>query len=443
MQKISTPMIVVLTMIGYTYDYLGPDNLASSQAYVENSQLGLPQYQALIFINQTVASVAAVEAMVKMASKGLPIVFVGPPLTQSYPADARSQSALDSAVGRLLSSANVYRVNSVDQLPALLAERKVAPRIGLSCASNPIYSVWRSSVDVDFVYLFNDQSRAAECTATIMASGVIPYIYNSWTGSQSQLVQYTAKNSSLSIPLSLKANESLVLGLHRSTEKRTCTIQQTAGNLRSLNVSAGNIEAIISGSTTLSTSSGNPLHLNASLPPPTNLTSWNLVLEDWHSAPDRYAVQTEISNHTFRNISLVPWNQLSTQLNPVSGIGHYTTRFTVPRYNSSSSPLVGILKLPLVQHTARAFLDEEWLGPIDPINPVISLQNLKNGREYELRIEVATTLFNRIKAEANQTWIVGQVAGVRQPKYNTLPYEKYGLVGNVVLEWGEVHKVEC
>lgn len=405
--------------------------------------LGVPQYGALIINNQTVSSVDATESLIKMASNGLPIIFVGSPPSQAYPTNASSQDALRSTMARLMSQSGVYSTQSVDQLPAILAEKGIKPRVALNCSSNPVYSVWRSTADIDYVYIFNDQSKDVTCATTITASGVVPHVLNAFTSSQTPLLQYSYTNSTLSVPLALRSNETLILALQHSSTVHQCTFPRSSGSLHSLNASSDGIEAVITGSTTLTSSSGKTSEFNSSLPARTNLAFWDWVIEDYHSAPDRYAIQTEITNHTYQNLPLVPWSQFDASITPVSGVGHYTTRFTVPASPTNSSSLVGILKLPLIQHTARVFLDSKWLGPIDPVNPVLTIPGLKSGQEHGLRIDITTTLFNRIKAEANQTWVVGGVAGIRQPKYNTMPYEEYGLVGSVVIEWGETVSVEC
>ncbi|KAF2472794.1 uncharacterized protein BDR25DRAFT_157719, partial [Lindgomyces ingoldianus] len=423
--------------LGYTYDYLGPDNLISHQATVRDGNLGIPGYQALIFNHQTVSTVETAESLVNMASSGLRMIFVGQIPDQTYPTTASSQAALITAVKRLLSNENVYQTATIDQLPTILAKLRIAPRTSLSCSSNPVYSIWRSSNDLNYIYFFNDQAKTTQCTAKISVAAftATPYIYNAWTGSQTPLLQYTATNSTISVPLALKSNETLILALHRSPPSPflKCTHNHTL--------------ALVTGPTTLTSSSGMTSRINASLPQATNLTTWDLVIEDWHSAPNRFAVKTEITRHSFKNVALVPWNQISASLIPVSGIGHYTTKFTVPTSpnlppsspspssSNSSSGLVGLLHLPLIQHTARVYLNGKVLPPIDPVNPVVEMTGMEAGKEYELEIMVTTTLFNRIKAEANETMVVGQKAAVLQPKYGTWLFEEYGLVGSVVVVW--------
>jgi hypothetical protein len=378
-----------------------------------------------------------------MASAGLPIIFVGSVPTQAYPTDSLRQSALAAATKSLLSLVNVHQIGSTNQLPSLLSELGIQPRVALTSTSSSVYSVYRSSAEVDYIYLFNDQAIPINCTCNITTSGRVPYIYDAWTGSQTPLLQYEATNTGISIPLGFKSNETTIIALHRSTLPPKCIFPSTSGALHSLTSTSNVTHALITGLATLESSAGKIYTFNPTLPAPTNLTSWDLVIEDWHSASDRFAVQTEITNHTFTNISLVPWTLISDSLTHVSGIGHYTTRFTVPVPTSNSSGLVGILSFPLIQHTARAYLNATLLPPIDPVNPVVLLEGLKSDKTYELSIEVSTTLFNRVKYERDEIMVVGQVAGVRQPLYKSMPYESYGLVGTAMLSWAERVTVHC
>jgi hypothetical protein len=381
----------------------------------------------------------------EMASLGLPIIFVGEPPNRTYPATTSNQVDLAAALSRLLSSKNVHRTDSIDRLPSVLAKLGISPRVSLDCSSNSVYSVLRSSPDVEYLYFFNDQDEATQCTVDIAASGATPFIYNAWTGTQSPLIQYTNIDSTIQTQFNLRSNETIILALDRisTSNKTSCTFPTVSGALQSLTSQSGKIFATITGPTLLTSSSGKTWRFDTTFAPPTNLTTWDLVIEDWHSALDRYAIKTEITNHTFNSISLEPWNHLHASLENVSGVGHYSTRFIVPS-SPPTETLAALLHLPLIQHTARAYLDNQQLPPIDPVNPTLDLTGrLEKGKEYEIRIDVTTTLFNRIKSEADDILIVGVSAGSLQPAYKNMGVEGYGLIGEVWVEWGSVVEVGC
>lgn len=91
----------------------------------------------------------------------------------------------------------------------------------------------------------------------------------------------------------------------------------------------------------------------------------------------------------------------------------------------------------------RAYINGKQLPAIDPTNPVLDIASyIKAGKRYELMVEVTTPLFNRIKTDANQTMIWGSIAGEVQPLYAAMPYQEYGLLGPVSVQWADVYELK-
>ncbi|KAF3050890.1 hypothetical protein E8E11_010888 [Didymella keratinophila] len=292
----------------------------------------------------------------------------------------------------------VHRVGSIDEIPGILTDLDIVPRVALNCSANPVTPVYRSGEDTDYVYFFNDQDKDTECKVTISTSKTLPYTLDAWDGSRYPLPNDIASASTLTLPLNLKSNGTLLLALSSHPPPSTSCDKTTAS-------------------------------FTHTLTPPLNLTTWNLTIEDWHSAPNRSAVQLSISCHNLSNMPLL-WPTLSASLQNVSGVGHYSTIITAPQLLSPKTPVFALLSLPLIQHTARVFLDGERQRAIDPVNPSLVLGPLEAGTEYELCVEVTMTLFNRVKAESYQIRMVGMVPG---PKYEGRKYGSYGLVGSVMV----------
>lgn len=415
----------------------------SKDAFAKESKLGIPEYKALIFNQQTVVTIEAIDAIAEKAALGLPIIFIGPLPSQTYPVVSSTQSALTSAISKLLAIRGVHRIESTEDLPGLLSRIDIKPRVFLNCSTSPVLSVYRSTDDIDYIYLFNDQSGSTRCSVTISASRVTPYLYNAWTGAQRPLLQYSASNSTFSFSVEFHSNETAIIALHPNDSGSQNGYTSSSDSLVSLEASENETLALVTGPAVITSSTGQVHRLQPRLTGTHTLTNWNLVIEDWHSASNRLLVETQITNHSFINTTLVPWNRLvspidGSSLEKVSGVGHYTTELIVPATPSNSSHgLFGILKLPLIQHTARVYIDGNLQPPVDPVNPIAQLDGLIPGTTHQLRIEITTTLFNRIKAEPNSTWVVGQTAGQLQPLYATLPFMEYGLVGDVNITWGE------
>lgn len=437
---------------GFTYDYLGPENLASTAATVKHHTLGIPAYKTLIFYHQGTITVEAANKLIDLTRSGLPIIYIDMLPHKAYPYTLKNQQALNATMSDLVSSKMVHMVRSIEAVPSILSSLNIRPHTALNCPMNTILPVRRfdSASKTTYLYFYNDASTFTNCTANVSISNpVLPYVYNAWTGNRTRLITYTQTTTTLSFPLSLEPNESLLLALLPSSgpAEKACSVSSTTGSLQSFTIdtSKNHLIAKITGPTTLTTPNRTITLNPSSLPPPTNLTKWNLTIEDWHSAPNRSSIQTEKTLRKYSNISLRAWKDLDRALEPVSGVGVYTTRFTVPAFvtnnsnpNFSTTP-AAILHLPPIQHTARVYINSIQLPPIDPVKPVIDISDYVQrnaGNEIDVRIEVTTTLFNRIKSEADKVMIVGLKASELQSGYRNGRFVGYGLVGDVRVVWG-------
>jgi len=246
------------------------------------------------------------------------------------------------------------------------------------------------------------------------------------------------------MPLQLQGNETVIIGFRSaSAGSSPCAISSIHGKGFLSYIQEGNLYAHLHGPAQITSTSGKCFTFNVSPPPATNLSTWDLSIEDWHAPSDPYKVETAITMHNFQNQALVPWYDLGPGFDAVSGVGRYNTTFTIPAA-ARGSQLGAMLSLGPVVHTMRAFLNGQRLPPIDPSNPVVDISSfVRAGGVNEIMVEVTTPLFNRIKATANETMVVEQKAGVLQPGYASTPPQAYGLLGPVVVEWTVREEVKC
>ncbi|KAJ9668901.1 hypothetical protein H2201_001147 [Coniosporium apollinis] len=432
--------------LGYTYDYLGPDNLQAQEATVDGSNLASdgPAYKALVFAsNQTVISANAAESVLRLAGDGLPVFFVGSAPDQILSAASEDQVEVLATIREILSYSNVHRVASLEDLPSALADAGILPRTSLRCSSGPVYTAWRSDLDngSEYVYIYNDQDVAASCEASFTTqAGAVPYIYDAWTGTRRPALQYGRSSSSITMPLQLQANQTMIVGFESSRKGRSsapkCAISGFSGNVSSLGYGqGGQIYANLIGPAEITSVSGKRWSFDVSPPSATDLSTWDLSIEDWHAPPDPYEVETAITMHYLRNQTLVPWTSLGPGFDAVSGVGRYNTTFTMPA-TATGARLGAILSLGPVVHTMRVFINNQQLPPIDPSNPVVDVSSfVRPDSTNSITVEVTTTLFNRIKATANSTMVVGVPAAVAQPGYASSPPQEYGLLGPVSIQW--------
>jgi hypothetical protein len=436
---------------GYTYDYIGATSLLSPSALVKDGVMAPsgPSYKALVFTSdafvtgtqENLITVEAIQAVITLAKAGLPIIFVGVYPNQTLPAIAKQEVILESALQQLISTKNVYHAASITDLPASLASIGISPRTALTCSGGPVYSVWRSDAKTatDYVFFYNDQNISTA------AKGTVAYVYDAWTGTKKPVLQYTRSESSIHVPLSLQANQTMIISLEDksiSTASR-CLIANVSSNVALLTASNGKIFADVLGPAGLTSVSGKIWSFTSSPPPGTTLSKWNISIEDWHAPEDRFIVETAITVHNFTSYNLVPWTELSSESKTWGGVGRYTTSFTVPAASSNATAISGRLNLGPVVHTMRAYINGTQLPPIDPTNPVLDIAAfIEAGKTYELKVEVTTPLFNRIKTDANQTMIWGSLAGEVQPLHAAMPYQDYGLLGPVSVQWMDVYELK-
>lgn len=256
---------------GYTYDYLGLSNLLSPSAIVKGGILGPsgPSYKALIFASdafvtgeqENLITIEAVKAIIKFAKANLPIIIVGTPPNQTLPAVAQQEALLGSKTQQLLSTKNVHHVSSIDDLPTTLANIGISPRTSLDCSGGPVYSVWRSDAktNTDYIFFYNDQNVSTTCHANFSASSKIsPHIYNSWTGTQGPLLQYTRSGSSIHVLITLQANQTMIISLEGNSNSATpkCPIASANSGVASLTFSNGKIFASVLGPASITSTSG-------------------------------------------------------------------------------------------------------------------------------------------------------------------------------------------
>ncbi len=436
--------------LGYTYDYLGPDNILSSQATVDDGTLAPsgPAYKALIFaaskfnttnFNAVSESVAA--RVSKFAEEGLPIVFVGQVPAQTT--DAREDQVLASGpLQQLMMAKGVHFVSSLNDVPHALQNASISPRVSPLCGKGALRTIWRSSPqnNTDYLFLHNDKSEANACQVDIMIDpSITPYFFDAWTGGQQPIMAYNRTASGISVPVQLQANQTSVIALRKAENRQSVIVQSTSDSVVSLNVRPdGAVTASLSGPATITSQAGKMWTFDFKAPPAANLNTWNLSLEDWHAPSNRFSVVTAIDVHNFTAIGLTSWATLAPGLDVVGGIGRYTSTFTVPNINS----IGGILSTGQVVHSLRVYIDGKLLRAVDPSDPKIDISgSISPGKTHSLMVEVTSPLFNRIKAEANQTMIWGNVAGKSQPLYNKLRPKDYGLVGPGSIQWISIQEL--
>ncbi|GAB7361969.1 hypothetical protein MBLNU230_g2006t1 [Neophaeotheca triangularis] len=428
-----------LVEAGFTYEYLSPDNLLLPEAYVDDATLAPNRqaFKALILRQNDTLTVPGVEKLVDFAQAGLPIVFSGglPQNLTGY--NVAGTEYVRSALSSLLDLDNVHVV-PFENLAASLANLGLTPRTQVA-ADRTWYTHWREDAEssTTYVYVYNDgwNSELGEGSSTgsvAFATVGKPYIYDAWTGDVMPVLAYQQSSSSTSMPMTLAGNQSAIIAFrHNETtpENHFISLPQGVSGEQPDPSSNTLILKAINTTTPALLANGTSLVLPTPATHPINLTHWTLTVESWNPPDDLYASQTQplLSNTTYNlTTGLQPWNVLSPALATVSGRGIYYTTFQwTPPSNDSES---AYLSLGPLTNTARLWLNNHPLPPLDPTNAVADLGPHLTAGENSLCVVVATTLGNVLRG------VVDEVRSSGTEWDGPLPPEQaYGLVGDAVV----------
>ncbi|KAH6651501.1 hypothetical protein BKA67DRAFT_571099 [Truncatella angustata] len=323
----------------------------------------------------------------------------------------------------------------------------------------------RSTYETELAFIYNDGADTS--TVQVKFSNVVgmtPYILDAWTGIVSPVLHYSLNGTSIIMPITLAPNQTTIIAFGTSANSSlppspTAIVTSISDSVIDLSYSFSNTSqvllAYLSGekpaSITLST--GETRYFNTTEPPEaSNLTTWDISIQDWHAADDIYSMETVIDTYTYNSSSLATWVDIDpVVLTNISGIGQYATQFTTPVFVGSTGYLGARLHLGPVSDSVRVWVNGARLLPVEAIGGVSDVViNIPTAymvasggvQANELRIEVATTLYNRIRADMDTVMTLGRpVTYTNAAYFEANSAKSYGLVGPVWIEWLEVVEV--
>lgn len=128
--------------------------------------------------------------------------------------------------------------------------------------------------------------------------------------------------------------------------------------------------------------------------------------------------------------TLKPWSEISGAQN-VSGVGTYTATFNITRVPSKDS--ITVLQFGPVLNTIRAWVNDKQLPAIDIYDARVDISDFLVKGTNTLRVEMASTLFNAVKARVD--YVKANGIGPAAPiLYTSVGWQKHGLVGPVSIK---------
>lgn len=409
---------------GYSYNFVSPGTLRLPRASVADGVLAPdgPSYKALVLDNQSSIDVDVLRKVLKDARAGLPVVVVGsaPSRAAGY-ADAGASDVLVARLSsRLVAQGAVRQVDTEAEVPAALTAAAVRPDMTPAAETTSLAPVHRVKNGTDYYFLSNAGDTAAAETVTLQGGGK-PYLLDAWTGRVTRVGTYHRTKSGVAVDVDVAPGDATIVALadtpwagHRSPWVH---VVATDADAVVTTRKAVFVRASQAGRLTTHLSNGRTVHTRVrSVPGPVSPDRWRLVVDDWR--PGATATQTEHVRHVRRLTRLVPWSQIPG-LENVSGVGTYTTTLTLPHGWCCTAGTT--LDLGAVTDTFRVSVNGHVIRRANQVDPMIEVgRYLRAGRNV-LKVEVASTLNNRLRVSNPDV-------------FGSQPKAEYGLLGPVTLQ---------
>lgn len=440
-----------LEQLGYSYEYLSPDNLNLPAAKVVDGILApdAQAFKALIIRANDSLTLDGVSKLIEYANLGLPIILAGgvpstvlgtlaPTVLRQVLRDLNTMSRLP----------NVHVTDSYFVAPTITS-LGIRPLTKIS-TNTSWYTYWRSdpSENVDYVFVYNDAMHAPQgigaSEGTVeFQSTKIPYEYNAWTGQKRPILAYTTTNTSTIIPFKLAGNQSTIVAFHPPTTEPSPPIRlsKTSANVLDWDINNGSVILKVSGPATFTKLSGQVQTVSTQLTPPFTLSNWTLIAEHWDPPVDIYDYTHGALKHntTHQLSNLVSWLEIPGLRN-VSGRGYYSTSFQWPPTSISNSNIsIGgaFIDFGFTYHTLQVSINGKRLPPLDVTQARADIENYLVDGVNLVEAVIATPLGNVLRpiwwqlmssGEGPGSADAGPSKGFVEP-----PEGAYGLLRDVVV----------
>ena len=372
---------------GWTHQMVSAPLLELDRAVVRDGRLAPdgPSYKVLFVEgdrfagNEATLPVETARKLLSFARAGLPIVFLGSGWSAATVPGVGESDVLREVLAELFAEPRVRVVAELTQVPVALAELGVSPDV--SHPTSTLLNHHRVEHGVDYYYLVNGKHAESvkppvaaidhDVTFTRSHRNGVPFRLDPWTGSVEPIASYVEAGDRVTLRITLKPGEATIIAFRPGRRGEAPT---TGAALA-----------------------------------PIPLDAWQLDVESYLPGPT--PTETLIHRHRVSLDALAPWSAIPG-LEDVSGVGRYTTVVDLDTTTAH-------LDLGEVFDTAQVTVNGRRLPPVNLLNPVVDLSgHLRRGRNT-IQVEVATTLFNRLR--------------VAQPAVYSGNRQNYGLLGPVRL----------
>ncbi|MBA9004931.1 glycosyl hydrolase [Thermomonospora cellulosilytica] len=431
--------------LGWTHQLVSDPVLQLPPAEVSGGRLAPegPAYKVLVVEhdihggNERTLPVATAERLLRWTRQGLPLIFIGDWSAATVPgiAEEGENERLRAILAELFRQPKVRNVPDRPSTPQALEALGLRPDVRYAQRSTLLYA-HRVEDEVDFYYFVNGKHAETvrppvaaidhKVTLTRSDRDAVPYRLDAWTGEIERIAVYEEDGGTVTVRVALQPSESTIVVLARpghfgdGARRRVHAVSTQADEVRYSDRGLA-VRAAQAGTYAVTLSDGRTAQAAiAAVPAPVDLTSWTLTVEDWR--PGATPTETVTQTHEVTLDALKPWTEIPG-LEDVSGVGVYRT--TVDLDEGWTRSHGAYLRLGEVTDTCRVKVNGRALPPVDQLNPVLDIGDHLRPGANTIEVEVATTLFNRLR--------------VSDPAvYGVATRQRYGLIGPVrLVPYGE------
>lgn len=411
---------------GYTWDYFAPQLLEEDFVDYKDGVLlpDGPGYKGLI-IYQDVLPLSSAKKILKLAKKGLPVLFVNGctemvrlGYNRTYakaagmtPFNDGNDEALAAIVAEIKALPNVCEVNDQKGTIQILRKMGIMPRTAFAEPNQKVLTLSRKVGNDVIVYAYNMMYTEKEPVSfQIEAEGKgKPYRLCCSTGEIEEVGCYKTGESSTILDITLAPGEACLYviqtakeALH-AVEKDVYDIVSENGNLYAKTFESGPFSVIMS--------DGTEKTVCAEAPESILLTQWELEVEDWNEGEKVEIIEdrgkglvtkevyyeTSKEKRSVGRVALKPWKDIPGIGPEVSGVGYYKTVFTLP--DNWDACCGAVLQIESInKNTASVYVNGIKAPAFDICRPETDITDLVTPGENEVLVEVSSTLNNRLLA---------------------------------------------
>lgn len=394
---------------GYTYEYFSPyllqdeEYMGCTNGVVNEDGVA---YQALIVMEDELPYKSA-EKLLEWTQEGFPVVFVNNIVEEvSAEGDLKYNTVAGSSTGtndglnedlaeivaQIKEQTSVRTVDSTADAMEALEELGVYPRAQFVDENKEILTVMRKTDDVNYLYLYDYmyQGEADYEGQISLAGNYKPYMLDTWSGKVSEVSDYEQKDGRTVIDYAIHPGDVQILVLDK-------TDAETAVEEAAEDASVGEADSI-------------------------ELTNWQLTVDSWEpgekitrteTTEDTGLTTTEVTygtEHVTKEVgtleALVPWKDIESVGENVSGVGTYTNTFVLADDWNKENSKVEFHADSFEGGTASVYINGKKAS-VNMESCVADITDYVQPGENTITVNVTSSLRNVMRSLEYKAWYFG------------------------------------